>query len=1135
MGIENSDGLFYHRPLEGRRQREGFPEGTVRRAVCLSHTAAFCFVFLAALPAAAQTKTDVWIAHFAASTAIPGAKRAGAQVCATCHAQEAKDFRHAFHAQQGVECEDCHGAGSLHVQGGGDVSKIIAFPNLSAQKANSVCLSCHVQDKSVRHWMAGPHAADGVRCTDCHQVHVVALASAQRRQSAYDTSTQGARTVSEVSPETHALIEPMQETNESCLRCHEDVRAQLTMPYHHPLREAKMSCVDCHDPHGGTAGNNLRAATVNQLCLQCHAQYRGPFAYQHPPVSENCAICHSPHGSPNTNILKVSQPALCLQCHAGHHNGAGLPITGRCTNCHSSIHGTDVPTPSGGSRFIDKGYNEAQLLHGAATLPGGSSSIAARPGTSVSSSAWRAGASLAPAAAAAGSASGLLAMMSAESAAPLSGGSRESGMGVPAGGEPAASTFAAFSFTPGAYRFIDATGFEGRVGEYDSLQQSAGMNLSATYVNPVNHLTVVSRANVLSGADYAAASQFTLGDWLQAQFSQRSFVQEQDHYPFYAFPVLDVPPGTTQPADTSSDSIAPVEQAGGAIFGVERRMGAAYVRAKLPSLPVHLFVKGDWQARVGSTQLSYLDENDNFAGCGTECHHSSRFQPVNYTTRDVGGGGEINWHSIDIVVQHDFSSFNDRLPYPAGTFHGDFDPSQDLGGFSTVQPPPSGPAPGYIPCGTADSPDCQYPIDIPSPSQASTDEVALNWTPSASLSFNGVVSYMRMRDMLTRYPQNIFDTDETVNWRAIRRLLVTLDYHQTNQLNDFTPYYSLFGNVSNHHHWEGLRLDYRWLKDFDLETYYRRSGITRSNAFLWPQAYSFDNTDLSYVVPSSLSNTIGLALRYHDRGLWSVRAGDEWTGTHDPGYLVVPQSNDRIFTEVTVTPIHWLTFDNDTSVIVQNDFRPAPLPHTPGASPDFGQGISGLPPDFQRRNRFYDETASFNLSLQTNWNASLGYSYQQNNLTTYMAFQNDASAGYVLDEPLVPYRQITQAYWAGSNYTLEGHFGLDFGLTYNSSRSGFRPDLNPADAALLGNQYLIASQQFDPLGFSAALANLQFVSTQLSQVIVPQWIGQSKAYYLFPYKIEGGLLFDYGSYKDDFNPSLNGVLRTFSFYLGRSW
>jgi predicted CXXCH cytochrome family protein len=66
-------------------------------------------------------------------------------------------------------------------------------------------------------------------------------------------------------------------------------------------------------------------------------------------------LCHVLHGSPNTNLLNVSEPALCLQCHSGHHNGASLPIPDRCTNCHGSIHGTDVATPTGGSRFVDKG------------------------------------------------------------------------------------------------------------------------------------------------------------------------------------------------------------------------------------------------------------------------------------------------------------------------------------------------------------------------------------------------------------------------------------------------------------------------------------------------------------------------------------------------------------------------------------------------------------------------------------------------------------------------------------------------------------------------------------------------------------------------------------------------------------
>jgi hypothetical protein len=124
------------------------------------------------------------------------------------------------------------------------------------------------------------------------------------------------------------------------------------------------------------------------------------------------------------------------------------------------------------------------------------------------------------------------------------------------------------------------------------------------------------------------------------------------------------------------------------------------------------------------------------------------------------------------------------------------------------------------------------------------------------------------------------------------------------------------------------------------------------------------------------------------------------------------------------------------------------------------------------------------------------------------------------------------------NYTPQRRFGLNFRLTYNSSRSGFRPDLNPADAAAFGNAYLLSSACsgcYDPIGFAAALSNLQFASTKISEVIVPQWIGQTKAFYLLPHKIEGGLIIYYGSYRDELNPGLNGVLRTFNLYLGRTW
>ena len=243
------------------------------------------------------------------------------------------------------------------------MAKIVSFRRRPPGDANGACLSCHAQDERIRNWLAGSHSSNHVRCIDCHQIHQVVHSRPQKKAGlASITATRGALTAASVSPETNVIVRPVWETNDACLKCHPTERAQLSMPYHHPLREGKISCVDCHDPHGGPGGNNLRTANVNQLCLGCHAQYRGPYAYQHPPVTENCMLCHTAHGSPNTNLLSVSEPALCLQCHAGHHNGASLPLADRCTNCHGSIHGTDVPTPSGGSRFVDKGPSEQNLV-----------------------------------------------------------------------------------------------------------------------------------------------------------------------------------------------------------------------------------------------------------------------------------------------------------------------------------------------------------------------------------------------------------------------------------------------------------------------------------------------------------------------------------------------------------------------------------------------------------------------------------------------------------------------------------------------------------------------------------------------------------------------------------------------------
>ena len=86
------------------------------------------------------------------------------------------------------------------------------------------------------------------------------------------------------------------------------------------------------------------------------------------PVVEDCIMCHSPHGSVADNLLIANEPMVCLQCHELHFHtgyeaaddevdvggteyespwgGDGFTrgFTTKCTECHSQIHDTDLPS-----------------------------------------------------------------------------------------------------------------------------------------------------------------------------------------------------------------------------------------------------------------------------------------------------------------------------------------------------------------------------------------------------------------------------------------------------------------------------------------------------------------------------------------------------------------------------------------------------------------------------------------------------------------------------------------------------------------------------------------------------------------------------------------------------------------------
>jgi DmsE family decaheme c-type cytochrome len=259
-------------------------------------------------------------------------------LCLKCHCDMRDLLRiagpHQIGGPNGFNCTTCHDP----------------HGKIKEATRKDLCLSCHKAGSPTMAWHASTHERYGVSCTDCHNPHPHANVRQIVNISHYGVE------------QPKRLAMSVQEP-EACYKCHQKKFAQNHLPSHHPILEGKMVCSDCHDPHGQLE-KNLKAETVNQLCYKCHAEKTGPFAYPHPPVNENCGICHEVHGTVANNLLKQPPVFLCLRCHSGHHrpnsvSHPGLPPADldanpkvrqvfytNCLQCHTQIHGSDVPSPN---------------------------------------------------------------------------------------------------------------------------------------------------------------------------------------------------------------------------------------------------------------------------------------------------------------------------------------------------------------------------------------------------------------------------------------------------------------------------------------------------------------------------------------------------------------------------------------------------------------------------------------------------------------------------------------------------------------------------------------------------------------------------------------------------------------------
>ncbi len=278
--------------------------------------------------------------------AVDESQYIGSEACQTCHDASFQSWKNtamgkAFldHPKTQLErkgCEACHGPGRAHLESGGDVTAIKRFGEkapLSVPEQNELCLQCH--EKGARlFWDGSTHESRGVACVTCHQVMQPNIPSLRFAE-----------------PLTGNRQFVKQTKMEVCFQCHPLRRAQVQRSAHMPFREGKVTCTDCHNPHGTPNPKLLIESTVNEGCYKCHAERRGPFLWEHPPVLENCMNCHEAHGSSRPQLLKAAMPRLCQQCHieARHPTTPQLATTRfafnrGCTNCHSQVHGSNHPS-----------------------------------------------------------------------------------------------------------------------------------------------------------------------------------------------------------------------------------------------------------------------------------------------------------------------------------------------------------------------------------------------------------------------------------------------------------------------------------------------------------------------------------------------------------------------------------------------------------------------------------------------------------------------------------------------------------------------------------------------------------------------------------------------------------------------
>jgi len=208
----------------------------------------------------------------------------------------------------GVQCEACHGPGSLHAANPRGVRLLV-------NRDPSLCTNCHI---------AGP---------------------AKESEHA-STSSSGATTATPTTTSTS----PITSTASTSFIMQTDLNGGMFLSKHNILQ-----CVTCHNPHSGVVElRQAKESTTTTPCENCHFQeaqfQKNPL---HVQIGMTCTECHMPHtivsawGDPKIYTGDVRSHVMAIDPYqVAQFNPDGslaipqISLDFACRHCHNGIAGT---------------------------------------------------------------------------------------------------------------------------------------------------------------------------------------------------------------------------------------------------------------------------------------------------------------------------------------------------------------------------------------------------------------------------------------------------------------------------------------------------------------------------------------------------------------------------------------------------------------------------------------------------------------------------------------------------------------------------------------------------------------------------------------------------------------------------